>query len=53
MKKLDVSDFLHGVLAELDDLPEGLEERLIRLVNSAPSSRWNKVRDRFSEATRD
>ena len=51
MKKLDVSDFLREVLAESGDLPDGLEERLIQLVNSAPTQRWVKVRDLFSEVS--
>ena len=53
MKRLDVSDFLREVLAELDDVPDGLAARLMVLVDSTPSSRWSKVRDAIQEAARD
>ena len=53
MKRRDVSEFLREVLAELDDLPDGLDERLLALVDSATSSRSNKIRDAIEEVARD
>ena len=52
MKRLDASDFLREVLSELDDLPKGLDARLIALLDSAQSSRSNKIRDSIEEAAR-
>lgn len=53
MKRRDVSEFLREVLAEVDDLPDGLDERLVALVDSPSSSRWSKIRDSIEEAVSD
>ena len=53
MKRLDASDFLREVLADLDDLPPGLANQLVALVESAPSTRSNRIRNAIDEATRD
>ena len=52
MKRLDVSDFLQEVLAKLDDLPDGLEERLLAQVTRPATRRWEGIRDSFAEARR-
>ena len=52
MKRLDLSDFLGEVLAELDDLPDGLEERLHAQITKPATRRWEGIRDSFAEAPR-
>ena len=52
MRRLDVSEFMQEVLAELDDVPEGFGQRLVGLMSSAPTTRWMRIRDLISEVTR-
>ena len=52
MKKLDVAEFVRSVLAELDNLPVGFEERLVELVSAAPTTRWTRVRELIEALTR-
>lgn len=51
MKRLNVAGFLREVLAELDDLPEGLEQKLIDTATTSPTTRSGKIREVIEEAT--
>ncbi len=53
MQKLDANALMRDVLTELEDLPEGLEQDVLALVDSAPTSRWEKLRDLFLDVSRD
>ena len=52
MNRLDVAEFLREVLAELDDVPEGFEQRLVGLVSSAQSTGSTTIRERVEEVAR-
>ena len=52
MPSTDVAEFVREVIADLDDLPEGFEQRLVGLVSSASSTRWRKIRELVEEVTR-
>lgn len=52
MQRVDVTEFVQKVIADLDDVPEGFEQRLIALVGSAPTTRWSKILDLFKEVAR-
>ena len=51
MKKIKADDFLQNALKEIDALPDGFEQQLLRLVNSAPTQRRERIRKLFSEVT--
>ena len=51
MKRLDVAEFLREVLAQLDELPEGFEEKLLDIAASSPITRPAKIRKVIEEAT--
>ena len=51
MKRLDVAEFLREVLAQLDELPEGFEEKLLEIAASSPTTRSAKIRKVIEEAT--
>ena len=51
MKKLKAEDFLRNVLKEIDPLPDGFAQRLLRIVNSAPTQKKERIRELFSEVT--
>ena len=52
MKKLKAEDFLLNVLKDIDSLPNGFEQRLLRVVNSAPTQRRERIKKLFSEVSR-
>ena len=52
MKKLKAEDFLRNVLKEIDSLPDGFEQRLLKIVNSAPTKqKRERIRELLSEVT--
>ena len=52
MQKLSVAEFLQGVLAGLDNLPEGFEQRLVALSDVTPAQRPGKIRELLEDMTR-
>lgn len=52
MKRLDLVEFLREVLEQLDDLPEGLDQKLVEIAVTSPTTRWTKIRDLIEEAAR-
>ena len=52
MKRLDIAEFLREVLEQLDELPEGFEQKLIDIATSSPTTRSAKIRQLIEEATR-
>jgi hypothetical protein len=48
----DQREFLSRVLEKVEDLPEGLSERLLKLVDEAPEDRADAIRRLFEEQTR-
>lgn len=52
MPNVDVTTFLREVIVDLDDVPEGFVQRLVVLLDSAPTTRWTKIRDLLEEVTR-
>ena len=52
MRKLDTVEFLREVLAQLDELPEGFEQKLIEAAASSPTTRSARIRRLIEEATR-
>ncbi len=53
MKRLDVAEFLREVLAQLDELPEEFEQKLIDIATTSPTTRSAKIREVIEEATHD
>ena len=51
MKKLNADDFLQNVLKDVDGLPKGFEQQLLRLARSTPTQRRERIRKLFSEVT--
>ncbi len=51
MKKLKADDFLQDVLKEIDALPDGFKQHLLKLVNLPPTQRKERIRKLFSEVT--
>jgi hypothetical protein len=49
----DEHEFLKQVLEKVDDLPEGLGERLLSLVDEAPEQRADAIRRAIEEHSRD
>jgi len=52
MKMRDVTGFLQEVLEDLDDLPEGFENRLIEVANSTSIPRKDGIRELIVEVAR-
>lgn len=52
MQKLDIADVLQQVLGELNDLPEGFEQKLVDLAISSSTSRAAGIRVLIEEVTR-
>ena len=49
----DQREFLSRVLEKVEDLPEGLSERLLKLLDDAPEERADALRRLFEEHARD
>ena len=52
MQKLDMVDVLQQVLRELNDLPEGFEQKLVDVATSSSTSRAATIRMLIEEVTR-
>jgi hypothetical protein len=46
-------EFFSQILEKVDDLPEGLSERLLKLVDEAPEQRADAIRRAIEEHSRD
>jgi hypothetical protein len=46
-------EFFSKILEKVDDLPEGLSERLLKLVDEAPEQRADAIRRAIEEHSRD
>lgn len=51
MKRLDTAEFLREVLAQLEELPEGFEEKLLDIAASSPTTRSVRIRAVIEKAT--
>jgi hypothetical protein len=49
----DQREFLSRVLERMEDLPEGLAERLLKLLDEGPEDRSEAIRRVIEEHTRD
>jgi hypothetical protein len=49
----DQREFLSRVLERVEDLPEGLSERLLKLLDEEPEERSEAIRRVIEEYTRD
>ena len=49
----DQREFLSQVLEKVEDLPKGLSEQLLKLVDESPEDRADAIRRLFEEHARD
>ncbi len=49
----DESEFFSEVLEKVEDLPEGLRERLLKVIGESPEARPDALRRAIEEASRD
>jgi hypothetical protein len=49
----DESEFFSQVLEKVEDLPEGLRERLLKVIEDSPDERADALRRAIEEASRD
>ena len=52
MQKLDIADVLQQMLRELNDLPEGFEQKLVDLATSNSTTRAARIRVLIEKVTR-